>query len=321
MATFSFSHTGNYWKTRYSFEPSHYTHIDNALLSHTQNFVYSEMDEEIAQIQETVWKHNSSNVPLNNFYDIQYGSYLAVSSNQDPSAEKVFNAISLESNQNVFQVITLTNVDLQGSSTTKAQQSSLITELATKEENLYAAIPPSLINSTANLRPIGLVKNSNTNNNTVTLYGAIDNIPTGAIPVFVNTDDDGNTTLRSIANVNASPAVLTSESVDDDVSTFFNFLLNQGTPASTIGEADLYQNQTTVDIDGEGILAGTYIVNDQTRLMALLDPSVHGDAMRGKYLLVSLATRPENAGDPFELYAINVEYSHSNLDSRLGQNS
>jgi|DEB0MinimDraft_10_1074344.scaffolds.fasta_scaffold00453_7 hypothetical protein len=318
MATFSFSHTGNYWKTRYSFEPSHYTHIDNALLSYTQN-EEQEMTTEVAVVQETIWKHNSnsSDVPLNNFYGYQNGSFILLSSNQDPSAEKVFRAVSLESNQNVFTGLVFTNVDLQGFSVTRGQQSSLLGDFIPKEENLYSDIKPSIFNSTTNLVPIGLVKARTTNS--VTIYGQVNNVPTGAIPVFVTTSPDGVTTLRATITLSNGSSVGVDTSVIESIPGFLNSVAADG--ASTIGEAGLYENQTIIDIDGAGILAMNYVVPDQTRLMALLDPSIHGDAMRGKYLLVSLSTKPGMGDRPFELYAVNVEYSHSNLDSRLGQNS
>lgn len=319
MATFSFSHTGNYWKTRYSFEPNHYTQIDNALLSYTENTVVDDMTPDVAVMQETVWKHNSSAVPLNNFYGDQYGSYILLSSNQDPSAEKVFNALSLESNQNVFTSAVLTNVDLQGFSETPAQQSSVIERFTPKEENLYADITPSIFNSTANLRPIGLVKSRTSDS--VTVYGMIDNIPTGAIPVFVNTFDESTILRAAVETSGGSTASISSDlqPFDGSIPNFLNNVLQNS--VSFMQSANIYQNETVINIGGGGVLSGSYVVPGQTRLMALLDPAVHGDAMRGKYLLVSLSTKPGMGDRPFELYAVNVEYSHSNLDSRLGQNS
>jgi hypothetical protein len=236
----------------------------------------------------------------------------------------VFKALSLESNQNVFNAIVFTNVDLQGYSTTEVQQSSAINEFIPKEENLYAHISPSVINSTSNLRPVGLVKSYNSSSNTVTVYGEINDIPVGAIPVFVRTLSDGSTVLSAAAypqNNSSTAAVFTSdiEVFQGSIYQFNNYVSNNG--AAEISGATVYQNQTIIDIGGAGILDNSYIVSDDTRLMALLNPAIHGDTMRGKYLLVSLSTKPGMEDRPFELYAVNVEYSYSNLDSRLGQNS
>ena len=320
MPTFAFSHTGDYWKTKYSFEPTSYTHVDNKLISYRgTSAIDPEYEGEFAQL--TAWQHNSQSVPRNNFYGEQFNSNVVVSSNQDPSAEKVFNSVSLETNQNNFSAQVLTNVDIQDSSVTKIQVSTIENFIA-KEENLYSDISPSVLNSTTNLRGVGLVKAYDATSNTITLYGNVPNVPVGAIPVFARTVNE-ETILTTNVNASGTQAVINTQQFGDDVSAFLQLALlseaDIGDATSVISSADYNGFETIVQIGGIGLLAGDYIIPDNTRLLALLDPSIHGDAIRGKYMMLNVSTK--DGALPFELYAINVDYSFSNLDSRLGQNS
>lgn len=313
MATFSFSHTGNYWKTRYSFEPTEYTCVDNTMVS----YQYIGSDESDSNdVQQVVWRHNEG--IKNNFYGTQYNSSFVVVSNNDPSAEKVFNAISLESNQNAFSSQLFTNVDLPDTSETAQQQGSVIQDFIPKEENLYAQIPPSSINSTSNFRPVGVVSGYDVSNNQITVQGMASDVPYGASPVYVTTFDDGSTVYSSVVNPGQGGILLTTHNTNvTPESVLLQAALN---PGSSFEDATYNPNQntTSINVGGSGVFNGAYIVENQTILMYALDPSIHGDSMRGKYLLASFTTK--DGSKPFELYAINVDYSFSNLDSRLGQN-
>lgn len=323
MPTFAFSHTGDYWKTRYSFEPTNYTYIDSKLISYRATTATENEDNEDNSMQRIAWVHNAQGTPRNNFYGTQYNSKVLVSSNQDPSAEKVFNSVSLETNQNNFIAAVFTNVDINSSSTTKIQAST-IDKFVHREENLYADIRPSVTNSTSNMRPIGLVKSYDPSANTITLYGTVSNVMVGARPVFARTIGEETILTTNITSVSGADAVISSNNPDiSSIEQFLNIAL--ASPASILGGTSVISAathngyETVVTIGGSGLLAGDYIIPDNTRLLALLDPSVHGDAIRGKYMLVDLTTI--DGSKPFELYAVNVDYSFSNLDSRLGQNS
>jgi hypothetical protein len=53
-------------------------------------------------------------------------------------------------------------------------------------------------------------------------------------------------------------------------------------------------------------------------MFAVSNAATHGDSMRGKYALVFLSTTETAKTQPFELYAVNVDYAQSKMDSSLG---
>jgi hypothetical protein len=51
----------------------------------------------------------------------------------------------------------------------------------------------------------------------------------------------------------------------------------------------------------------------QRRIIAVYDPELDGDPIRGRYARIDIETQAD--GKPFELLAVNTEYSMSNLDA------
>jgi hypothetical protein len=95
------------------------------------------------------WEHEV-NAKRNVFYETQYKSSLTLVSNQDPSAVKLFKALSLESNSKDWVGTAATNINPAGSPQNELQLGS-IKGFVTKEGNQYSELPKSLNNSNSNL--------------------------------------------------------------------------------------------------------------------------------------------------------------------------
>ena len=82
--TISFSESTQGWSSFYSYDPE--------WLLGLNNFFYSFK-------RGNLWKHNSIAVPVCNFYSTQNNAVVEFSVNKEPTVNKLFKAISLDSNQ------------------------------------------------------------------------------------------------------------------------------------------------------------------------------------------------------------------------------
>ena len=137
--TFAFSNANRVWTSRYSYTPTCYACIDDEFLSCPQ----------ATKRDKLIYEHEKG-AGYNNFYDTLYTSYIAVSSNQDPSKEKIFKSVSLETNEGNWSAVLMTNDDAVNDVYFKIQQ-SFIPSFISKESNKYAYVPPSIRNSTRNV--------------------------------------------------------------------------------------------------------------------------------------------------------------------------
>lgn len=137
--TFAFSNANRVWTSRYSYTPTCYASIDDEFLSCPPT----------TKRDSLIYEHEKG-VGYNSFYGTLYASYIAVSSNQDPSKEKIFKAVSLETNEGSWSAVLMTNDDAVNDVYFKIQQ-SFIPSFISKEGNKYAYVPPSIRNSTRNL--------------------------------------------------------------------------------------------------------------------------------------------------------------------------
>lgn len=137
--TFAFSNANRVWTSRYSYTPTCYAFIDDEFLSCPPT----------TKRDQLIYEHEKG-TGYNNFYGTLYASYIAVSSNQDPSKEKIFKAVSLETNEGNWSAALMTNDDAVNDVYFKVQQ-SFIPSFISKEGNKYAYVPPSIRNSTRNL--------------------------------------------------------------------------------------------------------------------------------------------------------------------------
>ena len=142
--TIAFSHKGGFWKTRYSYTPTCYAAVDNVMISTNKTSL-----EDSINTERFFWEHEV-NPTHNKFYETQYKSSLTLVSNQDPSAVKLFKALSLESNSKDWAGTAATNISPAGAPQNELQLGS-IKGFVTKEGNQYSELPKSLNNSNSNL--------------------------------------------------------------------------------------------------------------------------------------------------------------------------
>jgi len=325
MPTFAFSNSGKFWKTRYSFEPDTYGISENNFVS----FLPTTSSDGLSK--NACWIHNV-NPQRNNFYGNQNISTLTVVSNNDPSMEKQYRSVSIESNQNQFFCSVSTNLDLVEHSVTKPQSSS-VKSLVPREEGLYTDIGPSVINSTKHVKFIG---RSN---------ALIPLVNPGIINMILppNLQKPGNSYRIVSVDLFADSAY---GSEDGSVKiAFMNpsngnifFIKNSNNTATyqPFDVEDCFNDSAyyiaTVKSNINSTLPGTYIViggpsslitspyglngvdlSSKLDIFSVSDPQLNGDSVRGKYAVVTVQSKPN--GQPFEIYAINTEYSHSKLDA------
>lgn len=381
--TFAFSTKSKAWTTRYSFTPSQYAHIDDEFLS----------CDTFRGLNNTIWEHERG-ADYNSFYGTTYSTYVAVSSNQDPSKEKVFKAVSLETNEGNWSSVLITNDDAENDIYFKIQQ-SFIPSFISKEGNKYSHVPPSERNSTRNLNFLGLVAANEIKSSSVFvniqgwqagLDTAITNFfseyktnpdatatyPLGVAPYttpsqVTNLNQKGRFAyLRILPTVNelrtiymldepsgdsgfqgslalaaytnavslkripvfieSSPAA----NVYFDIKMIVDFLLNANNityeefAEQTISESLPFQVHVLEQTEAIGLAFDddndSYSpLSRNIPLYSILEPSIDGDSIRGKYMNIALFL--DNPSLPMELYAINTEYIDSKLDSSFDQNS
>ena len=331
MATFSFSTTGNFWKTKYSFEPHCYGSVDNYLLSFNQ----------VQSSDKICWLHNTNNT-RNSFYGQTYPSRITVVSNQDPSMEKVYKTVSIESNQNTFTAAVSTNLDLSESSVTK-RQSSNIKSFEPREEALYTDIGPSLTNNTKNFKVVArLQAYLPLTSSQLQQFKFIETIKPGykyiafAAQIIGDSRYSSDESKYKVAfstltyNQPPTPAIYSDPKyikIENNVAVEKPFTvencydesvyhiagvrsqISSTYPGTYIvfGFEQIYNDYLLI---GSNVFRGLYLGNV---VYQVSDPEMDGDPLRGKYAMIVVDSNAD--GKPFELYAINTEYSHSKLDA------
>jgi len=148
--TIAYKHKEGVWSSKYSFLPTNYANIGNALYSFFSN------DNGV------VWRHNV-NETRNNFYGVQYSSMFEVVSNRNPSMIKTFKSLGIEGD---------------GTWTVSIKTSKQETEMSyfeQKEGHQYGMIPRDIINSTSHKIYLGKV--DSVNNNSVTFSTPVNRLP------------------------------------------------------------------------------------------------------------------------------------------------
>lgn len=329
MRTFAFSTTSGYFTSRYSFEPDCYASIDNIFVSMNKVDQSPALVQQQGELNNVCWVHNV-NPLMNTFYDTSYRSEVSVVSNEDPSKEKVFNSLSLElnrSNPDAFFSTVSTNLE----DLTEVQAVS-IPKFTRREGNLYASIGSSSKNSTRNIKFIGYRVGANFQmvpnaNNAALADGFVINMyfPTGYVPI-------GPSSRLLIQNVNNELTYLNGPN------SVYASMFSKNTPYTNVkfcigsvsGNGPIYSvfiQSVGGDIPGTPV---PFLINNQSiaviddyfelnrPMFAVSNAITHGDSMRGKYALVFLSTTETAKTQPFELYAINVDYAQSKMDSSLG---
>ena len=317
--TLAFSTKSGQWTTEYSFEPTCYANTDGRMIAFNNTSAYS------------FWLHDEAESLRNRFYNQSYKSKMSVVSNEDPSATKAYEAISLETD------IVGWDIDVE-----TLDQKGVVDSLVQRENDYYASIPKNSTITSANIIFLGTASSSNLpsdlESGSLSLTYMSGNIANGRLAI-----KDANGDLYSFY---ASIAFL-PPTVD-------------GGPTEEIegfAEADAFTGPqvSNFDIELKGALSVSSF-NDASKSLSLQVPSIgpalaltnfqdsedgtyevyvvdedSGESMIGDYLVINIetvvpTTQPESTGsaglqDSFELYAINVDQHKVNLDHSLGQNN
>ena len=136
--TISYKHKEGVWASKYSFQPSNYVNVGNALYS----FFYND--------NGMVWRHNM-NETRNLIYGVQYSSMFEVVSNYNPSMIKTYQAMGIEGSGTWTSVVE------------NSKQKTSVSEFLDREGHQYAMIPRDTINSTSHQIFLGTVESVNGN--------------------------------------------------------------------------------------------------------------------------------------------------------------
>lgn len=284
--TIAYSNRYNAWSTRYSFEPTCYASTDNFFISSKDG--------------EGVWEHDVNDVRCKFYNEDPSGASIEVASNQDPSAVKIFKAISIETNENEWTAEVFTNDEYTGNE----RQEGSIDSFISKEGYKYADTPRSSINSSSNIVPCP--------SPLLDISGSFTNIEGGVSATFflpytssISLPLSSKTRVKYL-DQSTGPSVLS-----DPLGVEVYAVSISGTEVTFefIGfeDTDLMNNATLIATDFPGMT-----------LFLVSPASVNGDSMRGPYLRTKITT---TTTEPLELHAINVDYEFSKLDARLTQNT
>jgi hypothetical protein len=315
--TIAFSTKANVWKTRYSFTPTCYMTMDNDFLSSNTKQTSDEL----------MWRHDQNSL-YNSFYDNPIEpSSLEVVSNQNPSAVKIFKALSLETDAKVWTGSVYTNKTRDPF----AFQQGDLKPFVQKEGNQYVDMPRSSRNSSSN----------------ITFIGTVALADFGEDYVFANMDDSRNFAFRlkntpdvaipasllggSFLYVGNPPTLIGSDGIfmsleqgypsTSDGNWLEVYSYNGNSNTLTVGLSNLVFTQQQLAL--HSIFNGDAIMNwlddgnqSDVPIYIMTNPVLDGDNMRGPYAGIKLTSPNSSSG--FELFSINVDYENTKLDGSLG---
>ena len=310
--TIAFSTKSNRWTSRYSFEPTCYANVGQQFLSTTPTG-----DPEI------IHRHDVS--PVNNlFYGIGYKSSLSVASNEDPSATKAYEALSLESSEDAGWTASVRTIDQEG----------VVESFVERENDFYAEFPKNSIITQSNIFPVGTASRQEVIDSissdseedpptwTIDVEGFPDIIP-GGILCYYDEDDEIIKKFPFIAVGTGYAQGFDSAAVSSQVNggefqvggydeQNSSLILTHHTVFSELGP---FNPNSSFYIS---VLVDFLQTLPETLTLYVASPSA-GNNMKGDYAVIDVETSV--APPDFELYAINVDQHKINLDHSLGQNN
>jgi hypothetical protein len=284
--TIAFSNGKNVWTTRYSFV--------SACMGWIRSFMVS--SPKTSNDSKLFWRHDESSEDNNKFYDVQAASTIAVTFNDNPSANKQFKAFSIESSDPA-SVSGLNTFVVNKGGGNYTPKETMIGKVKEKGGIIYGHIGEEGRITMSNISYIGVVKS------VVGFYQDSDELPLTEAEAL----SDGNT-LTGYKYVKL-------ESVDAIPNTTGNFSILTQNQLQTFkengsGSAATPPNNVPFYYNGGFITQGTGFTIQQGDAIFIGYTQNNGEAPKGQYAdaVVSLGS------DDFEVYALNVEYSPTNLD-------
>ena len=297
--TVAWSHRGGYWKTRYSFASYCYAFLDRIFFSFGVTFS-----------NQPIWRHDSDVVPYTSFYGTVDGSAIALSFKENVSSNKIYKSFSLESTNNVngLSILTVNN-------STVADQTQNLTATVLEERGgiMYGDVGIDQRLTGANVKMVGRVRGAT---------------PLGEALVLDIDFVDGGQSYNISAN-NNTKFFFGNQAIGADVDTTVTyFQVNIGAtidlPAThaalpnTLSAGTLLVDDIPVDLVGTNTVVLASVNNFElpetgdTYLYSVSPGEENGEAARGQSVdaVITLGS------NPYELYAVNLEYEETNYDHR-----
>jgi len=287
--TFAFSKRRDAWTTRYSFTPTCYATCGDILMSSPSK------DTEVG-----VWRHDT-NVTRNSFYGTPHKTSMTLSSNDDPSAVKIFKSISLETNTPDWSAKFYSNSEYTEDN--NGQETEALSAFKDKEGFKYMEVPRSIKNSTSHIVPCPLMSGTGVGigpNTNLNQYMVDVDVPSGvAVPQgrLLNSDLVG---FNSFSGGDFNDIFITSYYEEGQVGL------------------DISSNENASDLNALIFALNQFLGVGEVQMFSESSIQHNGDQMRGPYLKVDLEVTTNRQ---IELHAINVDYEFSKLDKRLTQNT
>lgn len=296
--TLAFSLKSNMWTTEYSFEPKCYAETDGRMLS------FKEIESSGPNRTRKIWLHDDA-PERNLFYGESYPSKISVVSNENPSATKTYETVSLETSYSDWSM----NVETQ-------EQSGSTDVFVQKENDQYAEVPRDVKITGANLTYIGTCSAEsiaiNAQTTGIKMSSLSGKMAVGVLCFRYKSDvdpllKDQVVAIDSVRQGEFRPVLGTQAQQHADFVKVVGLdkknLLISDPPATSgngVGNDEEYFNRT-----------------NQVEVWVASPDS--GESMKGDYIVIDLETKPNPTN--FELYAINVDQHKVNLDHSLGQNN
>ena len=311
--TIAFSTKSNRWTSRYSFEPTCYANVGQQFLSTTPTGQ-----------SNIIHRHDVSSVN-NLFYGEPYKSSLSVASNEDPSATKAYEALSLESSEDAGWTASVRTIDQEG----------VVESFVERENDFYAEFPKNSRITQANIFPVGVASKQDvidglTNDQVggiskINITSVVDIVPSGILcvynessgiirtfPHFFGSESLGPLTFPGTIGSSFNGGEFEVGGYDDEDSSLII------TKHSVFDAPGLSDAAIASAINGFRLaLINQQYLSDPVSLY-VASPSA-GNNMKGDYAVIDVETFA--APPDFELYAINVDQHKINLDHSLGQNN
>ena len=313
--TIAFSHKGGFWKTRYSYTPTCYAAIDNVMITN---------NTDVAGSNKLFWEHEVNSLH-NNFYGEAFSSSLTIVSNQDPSAVKIFKALSLESNSNTWVGQASTHVHQNPDGTNELQLGNL-QAFITKEGNQYSELPRSITNSSSHIEYVCSLEAITDEDSEIfnpefeALSSAWDvsvlttpNVAIlggrGSTALFIDSANDAY--YLTVSDNTWGLSLFTADSPVNGAAYIYNYNSDDTITFAVIAQINEETFINAISLAFEAI--GHW--SNGIQLFSVSDPAINGDPMRGQYLRLDLVN---TSTTPVETYAINVDFENTTLDHSKG---
>lgn len=312
-ATIAYSHSGGFWKTKYSYISSWFGRVGKIFYS-----------SEASSSSKAAWKHNSDTVQRTRFYSTDtsvspVGSGISVSFNKNVSQNKIYKSLSVEGTSNISGVNSfVVNSD------SSDKKSGSIGRLTNKGGILYGHIgSSSTYVDGSNISFVGTISSKAFREASLKdVYFYITSngpLKTNTSSLYVIYDPGSGTwssldgtsfTLTSVKKYgdHGTPVdefVHTNGEVDLSAETSFaSSILNGYEVRMTLPDVTIASSvaQKITQLYGTG--------TDLLQLFEITPQEINGAPPRGQYAQVNISLGYE----PYELFALNLNYEPTDLD-------